>query len=441
MTFSVCAQAAPIRLVESSERFDLRLTHLSRLEFLVGQYRKAHHGSSDQAYIYRTTLEGRVTGKALELNVELLDARQALADTGTPLTRRSVDAANVQQLYLRWQGTAGTVGRLGLNLGRQALNIGTRRLISRSTSNVPVSFTGLSADLQRPNGERWKAFYVLPVLNYPTARADILDNRVQADKESRGSRLAGVFADMPEALPGLRSEFYAFYLSEQDAGKEQVADQRITSVGGHVYRPAAPGTLDIDLELVLQGGTSRASSDIDDVQDLRHRAFFTHAALGYTAPTRYTPYFQVLLDYASGDRSPDDRRNEGFDTLFGARRSEFGPSSLYGPFIRSNLSTAGLRMTLTPRQDLEMILTLRQFALAQPRDGWGNTGWRDTLGRSGRQLGRHLETRLRWDAVPGNVAMDTGIVWLRAGEFPRTLSAGQTSSITRYAYLQTILTF
>lgn len=440
----VCAQAsAPWRLLPAHEHVDLRFSHLSRVEFLQGQYRQANNGSSDQAYIYRTTLEGRLSGDALALNVELLDARQALADAGTPLTRRSVDALNLQQLYMSWRLPVAASGAadVSVKLGRQAMNVGTRRLISRSTTNVPVSFTGITTDITLANDALWKAFAVAPVLNYPTARQDILANRMQADKESRGSRLFGLFTEQPQLIQGLRSEFYAIRLIEKDAGEEQVADLDITSVGAHLYRPAAREALDYDVELVLQAGKSRTSALPSDVQDLHHRAYFYHAALGYSFPARLLPYLQLLYDYASGDANPNDRANNGFDTLFGARRSEFGPSSLYGPFTRTNLSTLGLRLTLTPRQDLEMILTLRHFNLAQSRDGWGNTGWQDSSGRAGRQLGDHLETRLRWEAIPGNVALDSGLVWLSAGQFPREVSARQAPSMTRYAFLQTSLFF
>ncbi|MCB1665654.1 MAG: alginate export family protein [Pseudomonadales bacterium] len=444
LPLSLHAQSStPLRLLEKNDRFDLSLTHLDRVEFLQGQYRRAHNGTSDQVFIYRTTVEGRLKGESLDLNVELLDARQALADSGTPLTRRSVDAFNLQQLYLtwKWNDLVAEGTDVHLHVGRQAMNIGTRRIVSRSTSNVPVSFTGISTDISRSNGDHWKAFAVIPVLNYPISRQDILDNRAEADRESRGSRLYGVHADLPTVLPGVHSEFYTLHLSEQDAGEEQVADLRLTSVGTHLYTEAAPRAVDYDLETVLQFGTSRASSDITDVRDLRHRAFFTHAALGYGFDGPMLPYVQVLYDYASGDRDPTDGENNGYDTFFGARRSEFGPSSLYGPFTRTNLSTLGLRLTLTPTPDVEMIFTLRQFDLAQSRDGWGNTGWQDASGRSGRHLGRHLETRLRWDAIPGNLALDTGLVWLRAGEFPRRVSAGTAPSLTRYAYLQTTLFF
>lgn len=433
----------PHRLLQQNERFELRFSHLDRVESLQGQYRHANNGSSDQVFIYRTAIEGRLKGEALDLSLEVLDARQALADSGTPLTRRSVDAVNLQQLYVswKWHDLLEEGSDVRLHLGRQAMNIGTRRLVSRSTSNVPVSFTGISTDISRRNGEHWKAFALVPVLNYPVSRQDILSNRAQADRESRGSRLYGIHGDLPGALRGLHSEFYAFHLREKDAGEEQVADLRLNSIGTHLYTEAAPGTVDYDLESVLQFGTSRASADIGDVRDLRHRAFFTHAAVGYSFAAVMQPYAQLLYDYASGDRDPTDGENNGYDTFFGARRSEFGPSSLYGPFTRTNLSTLGLRLTLSPRPDVEMIFTLRQFDLAQSRDAWGNTGWQDSSGRSGRHLGRHLETRLRWDAIAGNLEVDTGLVWLRAGEFPRRLAAGTMPSLSRYAYLQTRLSF
>ncbi len=433
---------APARLIRPNEQFDIHFSQLSRLESLEGQYRLAHNGSSDQVLIYRSAVEGRYTHGVAQLNVELLDVRQAFADEGTPLTRRSVEAANLQQLYLTWNWPkVFSSSKVDVNLGRQTLNLGSRRLLSRSTSNVPVSFTGVVANLQREKGERWTAFSLVPVLSFPSARADILDNRAERNKESHGTRFVGVFVQLPEHRFGLQSEYYAFHLREVDTGDEELADLSINTVGTHLYTPVAPGKMDYELEAALQAGKSRASAAPSDLLDLRHRAYFYHLSFGYSPDVALTPHVQLLYDFASGDRNPSDKENNRFDTLFGARRSEFGPSSLYGPFYRANLSTLGLRLTVNPSPALEMIFTLRDFALASSRDEWGKSGWQDSSGRSGRDLGRHLETRMRWDAIPGNLAVDTGMVWLQTGDFPSEVSFKHTPSLSRYAYLQTSLSF
>jgi hypothetical protein len=432
----------PARLIPRSDHFDIRFSQVSRFEALEGQYRRANNGSSDQVFIYRSAIEGHYTHGTTMFSVELLDARQALADAGTPLTRRSVDAANLQQLYLtwRWPKAFGT-SKVDLNVGRQTLNFGSRRLISRSTSNVPVSFTGAVANLQREQGDKWTVFALAPVLNYPIARADIFDNRIERDKESRGTRFTGVFVQMPEDQLAWRREYYAFHLHEEDAGGEEVADLDISSAGMHLYSSEVLGKLDYDVEAVLQTGKSRASSAPSDVRDLSHRAYFYHLALGYSLDAPLAPHLQLLYDFASGDKHPSDGENNRFDTLFGARRSEFGPSSLYGPFYRANLSTLGLRLSVNPSSALEMTFTLREFALASSRDEWGKSAWVDSSGQAGRDLGRHLETRMRWDAIPGNFMVDTGMVWLHSGDFPREVSLGNTPSLTRYAYVQTSLSF
>lgn len=433
---------APARLIPPNEQLDIRFSQLSRVEFLEGQYRRINNGSSDQVLIYRSTIEGHYTRGSMMLSFELLDARQALADEGTPLTRRSVDAGNLQQLFLtwRWPEVFGA-SKLDINLGRQALSLGSKRLITRSTSNVPVSFTGAVAHLQREQGDKWTVFAVVPVLNYPTARADILDNRMERDKESHGTFMDGVFVQMPASPGGVRSEYYAFQLRDEDAGGEEVADVNLTSAGAHFYTPEQMGKFDYDIEVVLQGGTSRASSAPSDLHDLRHRAYFYHLGLGYSLDAPLAPHVQMLYDYASGDKNPFDGENNRFDTLYGARRSEFGPSSLYGPFSRANLSTLGLRLSVYPASTVEMTFTLRDFALASSHDDWVKGGWHDSSGQAGRDLGRHLETRMVWDVIPGNLVLDSGLVWLKAGDFPREVSLGSAPSLTRYAYLQTSFSF
>ena len=44
--------------------------------------------------------------------------------------------------------------------------------------------------------------------------------------------------------------------------------------------------------------------------------------------------------------------NNRFDTLYGARRFDFGPTSIYGPFIRSNLNSPALRLFFKPEKTI-----------------------------------------------------------------------------------------
>jgi hypothetical protein len=121
---------------------------------------------------------------------------------------------------------------------------------------------------------------------------------------------------------------------------------------------------------------------------------------------------------ATGDNNPTDGSNERFDTPFGARRWEFGPTGIYGLIACSNLRSPDWQIAVRPKPNLELSFTHRFVWLESARDAWTAAGVRDSSGNSGNYLGQQLETRFRYDMVPGNVRFDTGFVYFANGDFP-----------------------
>src|SRR5690606_34385633 len=89
------------------------------------------------------------------------------------------------------------------------------------------------------------------------------------------------------------------------------------------------------------------------------------------------------LDYGSGDAGDSDRY-ERFDSLFGPRRSDFGPTGIYGPLGRDNVISAGLRVSVKASERFDAHLSWRANALASLTDSFARTGVRDPDGQSGR---------------------------------------------------------
>ena len=146
--------------------------------------------------------------------------------------------------------------------------------------------------------------------------------------------------------------------------------------------------------------------------DLDHSAFYQRIELAYSFDTPYRLRAIFELNYASGDESPLDRDSGRFDTLLGVSAFEFGPVSLYAPISRSNIITPGIRLTASPWTNVALMADYRHFWLAEDKDSWGRTGQRDVTGRSGDYMGQHLELRVRWSVVPGNVRLDSGVIFL-----------------------------
>lgn len=154
---------------------------------------------------------------------------------------------------------------------------------------------------------------------------------------------------------------------------------------------------------------------------------------------RGAPRLTLQYDYASGDGDPNDDRNGRFDTLYGARRFEFGPTGIFGVLARSNISSPGGGIELSPRPGWSLMAAYRAAWLASRRDALTTNGVRDPEGESGSFIGHLLETSLRVSLLPGNLGLELGGAHLFAGE----LLTSQTPAVddTTYGYVQTTLTF
>jgi hypothetical protein len=66
---------------------------------------------------------------------------------------------------------------------------------------------------------------------------------------------------------------------------------------------------------------------------------------------------------------------------------------------------------------------------------------RDATGNSGNFVGQQLETRLRYDALPGNVRLDTGFVYFANGDFAHRAPNATRQGDTTFTYVELTLTF
>jgi hypothetical protein len=164
---------------------------------------------------------------------------------------------------------------------------------------------------------------------------------------------------------------------------------------------------------------------------------FQHVEVGYTFDRSWQPRAFVRFDRASGDREPVDGRDQRFDTLYGARRFELGPTGIYGAFARSNLIAHAYGLSARPHRHLAVAGTFGVFALATRKDAWTTSGLRDPSGGAGRDLGRQVEARVVCDVRPGAVRLEAGAAALLAGAFMK--AAGKSDA--EYGYAQAVFAF
>jgi hypothetical protein len=416
-----------------SAGFDFSGIQRSRYESLDGQF-LAGLDESDDVLALQTSLRFEAGGRRLQFVGEILDSRAELNDHGSLVNNTIVNSLEPLQAQLVWRPGGGEKPDAGnvVRVGRMTLDLGKRRLVSRNRfRNTVNNFIG--ADWQWHSGDHaLTAFYLVPMRQLPTDAASLLDNEFELDRAMRNTALRGVFYEFPKIADGHVVEMYAIDY-ETDAS-DPLSQADFLSVGARVYRVPVKGGWHYELEAIAQGGDSGVTVGGVPTAHQEHRATFVHAGLGFSFDARWAPVLTFEYDRASGDEDPLDARNDRFNTLFGDRRFEFGPTGIYGPFQRSNLETPGIRLAFTPGPRWQGMVSYRNFNLASRTDSWVGTGLRDASGSAGRSLGAQLEAAASWDVLPQRLSLDVGFAALNFGRFAtQTLGPGPHDD-PRYYY-------
>jgi hypothetical protein len=437
--------AAPAaRGADDPQRFEISGTQRTRYETLDSQFR-AGLGADDQALALQTSvaMSFRPTAR-VQFLAEIMDSRAERNDERSFVSGAIVDALEPIQLNVAVEmpdafepGAEST-----LRIGRMTLDIGKRRAVSRNRyRNTVNNFTGIDWHWQDPAGRDARAFYLVPMRALPSDVDALLGNEIELDHALRGSRLIGLYYQLPAFADKSVLELYAL-----DYEVTPPADQLATAVdlltpGARLYRPAAAKRWSYEIEAMLQRGTSGGIVAGVARPDLRHRAHFAHLEIGYQFARAWAPQLLLQYDVATGDRNPNDERIERFNALFGSRRSDFGPTSIYGPFARSNIESPGVRLMLKPRPRWQTMVAYRSVSLEAPRDQWVGAGWRDATGASGASLGRQLEASFTWAAIKDRLSVETGFAQLRLGSFAQHTAGPAIGGDPTYFYAAVTTTF
>ena len=413
-----------------------------RYESLSRQFHADAHGGDQQiGLVSCLSLEAHY--EALRIGTEWLDARQFGADSGSLLNNTHVNTLDLLQGYVAWAERNVFDSGIGAEviLGRQTLNFGSRRLVARNVfRNTINAFTGVRLRLQDPGHWQFNGFVTLPVGRYPNNPNALLANRHAWDEELYNTWFSGGFFEWYGLPWQTNAELYLYHLSEGDQANNATRKRRLFTPGVRWYRKPAKGELDFQLETVGQFGTVRATIAASDSDDLTHQAWFQHVTLGYTVTWPWTPRLALYYDYASGDSNPNDHRSERFDSLFGARRFEYGPTGIYGVVGRSNLSSPGYRLSVAPHSDVQAFFTHRFFWLAENRDAWTTTGLRDRTGMAGNDIGHQLEIAVRWN-INSSLNLETGWTHLFKERFALQAPRAPEGDEVDYFYVQSLLRF
>ena len=414
---------------------ELGIEQQSRFEHLANDYR-ANADSSADALSLRTLIAAEGMTGSFFGGLELEDSRTYASDA-TPLNTTHVDTLELLQAYVgvRRAGALTAGDNLEAKAGRITIDLSTRRLVARNKfRNTVNGFTGVDAKWTSPGKHVARAFVAVPVTRLPSEADAVKDNDIDPDEENTDSIVWSAYYGSPALIGKTQLEAYAIGVHERD-GEIASRNRQLLTFGVRWFRKPAKGRVDFDLEILPQIGKARESAAMDDVEDLDHRAWSSHAEIGISPALAWKLRLSLQHDYASGDHEPDDGSTERFDPLFGARRFDFGPTGVYGPFARSNIHSPGVRVAVAPNKKLDAFASYRLFWLASSKDAWVTAGVRDTMGMSGTFLGQHVEVQLRWSPLPKNLSVEGGAAYLRRGEFAKTAPDTRTEAAT-YVYTQ-----
>lgn len=418
-----------------------------RYESVDGQFRANGRGG-DQIFVTQTLAQLEAGSQTARVGFEMLDARAMLDDAGTPIDTTQVNPADLLQAYalLRAARTGPLDAASEFRLGRQTVDFGSRRLVARNRfRNTINAFTGLDWKLTAQAGWSTEAFVGSPVLRKPDDRRRLAADEAEFDEEDFGT-LIGLLGwkSAPLVTAPLRQariEIYVIGLDESDR-PDSPRNRDLLTPGLRLFRDPAPATVDYQFETMLQVGTSRAIDRPTARRDLDHLAHYQAAHIGYTFLAPWSPRVSAMFDYASGDDDPRDGDNGRFDTLFGARRFDYGPTGIWGAFQRSNIVSPGARLNFAPAAGVRGMVGHRAFWLASAKDQWVPTRVEDRTGRSGSFVGHQLEFSLGWASAPGHVDIEIGGAFLDGGEFPADApNAGRDGENSSYLYSQVTFRF
>lgn len=413
---------------ELSIDFSLR----TRLEAIGGQFRPSI-APSDTPFLMRATLEAEYDAGPIRIGGEVIDSRVYFARARSSISATDVNALEPAQVYFKTD----LDDRVQTQIGRFTINLGSRRLISRSGfRNNTTSFTGARLDLKSNAGDSATLFWTMPQTRLPEDQDGIRIPRAELDRERIGVQLFG--GSVTSRVIGRTTiEVYLYRLNERDGPDNLTRDRRLWVPGIRVLRPSAPGHTDFEIEAIYQGGTVRASALESDNTDLPVSALGLHGHVGWTFATSWSPRIAAAIDYGSGD-SPGGRYTR-FDTLFGARGFEFGPTSFYGAVNRQNLVSVEARAEVTPNPRWDGYFTVRPLWLANARDSFAATGVIDQTGKAGRYAGTQIDSRARYWVVPKQARLSMGYVHLFKGGFLTQAANAPRTGDTTYGYVEMML--
>lgn len=413
------AQDGPWKLhdaVGAPDALKLTGSFRARYENLDNTFRTGD--DSDSLVSLRTLIFAEYDTGNYRFGGELQDSRAYRGTVNGAAGAGEVNALEPIQAYVARDFAApfGAGSEASLLFGRTTLNLGSRRLVAADDfRNATNGYTGLRFDAKTANGFATTLIYAMPQIRLPDDKASVLDNEVKLDHESLDQVLWGglVSKSLGKGKPLLEASFYGF--DEKDAPGRATRDREFFTAGLRAIQDPAVGAFDYEAEVMHQWGDISASTAAN-AANLDVSASFYHLDAGYSFKGPWKVRASVEYDHVSGE---DSKASYGrFDTLFGMRSADFGPSGIYAAIGRANIKTIGLRVEANPTKRLNAHIVYRGMWAESQTDTFSTTGVRAPVGYTDDYAGENIETRIRYWVIPDDIRLDVnGVLLLKSPWF------------------------
>ena len=356
--------------------------------------------SEDRAQVNRRVssrllVKAQANWDVFNVTLELADSRVWLDDNDPTLTSSQVNTLEPLQFFARYTPQDSEYLK-GITAGRITFDHGSRRLIGQGVyRNTKNAFDGVLVDYQVSD---WniRGFYLLPVSRLPSDSGAVADAERAFDKSYSEREFFGLYITSPDNNVKLQS----YWLKEEDSAKLSTKNRDLYTLSVDYTKPFAD-TWKANIEVIGQTGTSHQTASASDTTELDVESWLLHANIGKKI-TDYT-FLRGEIDAISGDNDSSDNTISDFDSLYGVRRFDFGPTDVYQAMPRRNLYTVGARSVTKPSKEHNIMVSYKAMWYQKAPESVDNF------------IGQQLEARWRWQIMP-SLRLAIGAAYLLKGD-------------------------
>jgi len=402
-----------IKEFENIDYIDAGLNYRMRFEHRRNDFRRIN-SNTDNVFLSRTQAYFGIKNiiDPLRFSIELQDSRShnsKFAKNTGDVNKLDIFQSYVELYFKKPQ----IVDRpISIKAGRMSFEVMDRKLLARDYwGNTGTNFDGFRITIGNKNND-WQIdnFALKPVIKDMSA----------SDNNNKNQWFYGSVLNWRKFSDFVTIQPFYFQLNQKQSEVEN--KRRIYSPGLRFYGTIA-NNIDYDFLGVYQSGENGNEN---------HRAYAYSTEIGYSfLENNWQPRLSLVYGYASGDKNPNDNKNQRFERFFGFNR----PWSNINTIEWENLETIKSRIELKPNNRLALEGSYSHYWLASASDYWKRTDLHDTTGSNGKEIGQDFDFRMHYK-LSKHLESTIGYAHFVAGDFTKNVGRNGSSD---FIYLE--LTF